>query len=246
MMFRLLLICVVFFASTVPVTAGKIERAFYALEDYNYFKAKGLFEKSIKRNASPASYGLATIYYRTDNPFHSLDSAYKYIIIAEREYGQLKDKKKESYKKFSFDYLHIAELQRKISTGFYLLAKKIHTEDAYQEFIDKHPWSIEYHTAIFRRDSLAYDHAKGLNTSTAFAYFMDKYPESVFLPQATADFSRSQYQEYTITKTLISYVEFLKKCPDNPYTNDAENRIYEIVTESNTVLSFEKFIQTNL
>lgn len=244
MQIRLLFLCFLFLNFAGSVSAGKIERAFYAMEEFNYFKAKGLFEKSYKRNPSPASFGLATIFYRTDNPFHSLDSAYRYILIAEKEYGQLKDKKKESYKKFSFDYLHIAELQRNISTGFFLLAKKVHTVEAYQEFIDKHPWSIEYHTAIFKRDSLAYDHAKVLNTSTAFAYFMEKYPESAFLPQATADFFRSQYQEYTITKTLISYVEFLKKCPDNPYVNDAENRIYEIVTEPNTVLAFEKFIQT--
>ena len=96
MQIRLLFLCFLFLNFAGSVSAGKIERAFYAMEEFNYFKAKGLFEKSYKRNPSPASFGLATIFYRTDNPFHSLDSAYRYILIAEKEYGQLKDKKKES------------------------------------------------------------------------------------------------------------------------------------------------------
>jgi hypothetical protein len=243
MLIRLFLVGFIFFGIAQSAVAGKVERAFNALEEYNYFKAKGLFEKSLKRNPSPASYGLAVIFYRSDNPFHSLDSAYRYILVAEKEYSLLKEKKKEGYKKFSFDYLHIAELQRSISSGFFLRAKKEHTVEAYQTFIDFHPWSIEYHAAIFKRDSLAYDHAKSTNTSVAYDYFIKKYPESTFLSQATADFFRSQYMELTLNKSLSSYIDFLKKCPDNPYVNDAENRIYEIVTEPNSVLAFEKFIQ---
>jgi hypothetical protein len=244
MFFRLIIFGVVLIGSTHAAQAGKVERGFSALEEYNYFKAKGLFEKALKRNPSPSAYGLATIFYRTDNPFHSLDSAYKYVLIAEKEYGSLKDKKKESYKKFAFDYLHIAELQRNISSGFFILAKKENTVAQYQHFIDQHPWAVEYHTAIFKRDSLAYDYAKGLNTSVAYQYFLQKYTESTFFAQAQADFFRAQYMEYTATKSLISYVEFLTRCPENPYVNDAENRIYEIVTEPNSVLAFEKFIQT--
>jgi TPR repeat protein len=59
---------------------------------FDYFQAKKLFQKSLKKDTSPAAYGLAQIYFRKDNPFHSLDSAYKYIGIAKstREKVKLK------------------------------------------------------------------------------------------------------------------------------------------------------------
>ena len=64
--------------------ANKITKGFEALQEFNYFEAKKLFTKSLKKYPAPASFGLATIYYRKDNPFHSLDSAYKYIGIAKK------------------------------------------------------------------------------------------------------------------------------------------------------------------
>jgi hypothetical protein len=62
------------------LNAGTIDKAFKALQQYNYFDAKALFEKALKKEPSAANYGLAVIYSRTDNPFHNLDSAFSRFI----------------------------------------------------------------------------------------------------------------------------------------------------------------------
>ena len=224
--------------------AGKIENAFAALNEYNYFKAKDLFEKSLKKETSPATYGLAQIYYRTDNPFHSIDSAFKYVKIAEQTYGSLSEKKKTKYKSFGFDYLNILEVRTKISSEFYKLAEKENSVIAYSTFIVNHPWSNELFFATHKRDSIAYSQVKEQNTSVAYQSFLNAYPESQLLNEVQADFYLAQYKETTKANNLISYLEFLKKFPENPYCVEAENRIYEIVTASNSIKSYYTFVTT--
>lgn len=223
--------------------AGKIEKGFEALKEYNYFKAKELFESSLKKSNSAASYGLALIFYRKDNPFHSLDSAFLYIQKAEENYSSIKEKKKEKYKEFGFDYLNILELRSKISTEFFEISLKSNTVDAYTQFINAHPWANELFVATHKRDSIAYEEVKLKNTSAAYQLFLKTYPSSSLFATVQLDYYRTQYKEFTHTNSLVSYLEFMAKCPDNPYVPEAEDRVYELTTENNSVESFYSFIQ---
>src|SRR5690554_8178997 len=67
------------------LSACKINKGFEALEEFNYFEAKKQFEKSLKKQKSAAAYGLSVIYFRNDNPFYDLDSAYHYGLLARSE-----------------------------------------------------------------------------------------------------------------------------------------------------------------
>lgn len=233
--------------SALPVQgqlfAPKIEKGFSALSIFNYFRAKELFEGSLKKWESPAAYGLAAIFLRTDNPFHSLDSAYVYVVRSERTYASLKEKKKEKLKTMNFDYLNILELRAKVSSGFYERARKENTIASYSLFIKQHPWANELFNAIAVRDSLAFHEAKQKGNASAFKSFNDSYPQSSLSSLAQEEFHRLQYREMTQSDQLVAYLDFLKKCPENPYTHQAEDRVYEIVTVHNTVESYYTFIQ---
>ena len=223
--------------------AGKIEKGFQALREFDYFKAKSIFEGTITKQESPSSYGLAIIYYRNDNPFHSLDSAYTFVQRAEKNYGNLTEKKKVQYKSFGFDYSTILDLRSQISSAFFVLANKDNTVDSYTNFMNLNPWANELFLATSKRDSIAYENAKSINTSSAYQYFLSTYPASDLFSKVQADLYRTQYLETTIGHNLISYLEFIAKFPDNPFNNEAEDRIYELTTESNTIQSFYTFIQ---
>ena len=55
----------------ITLQSCKINSAFEALEVYNYFKAKKLFEKKVDNKIVAAPYGLSLIYGRNDNPFYN-------------------------------------------------------------------------------------------------------------------------------------------------------------------------------
>jgi hypothetical protein len=79
MKFQLLrsFLLVFFLVSSATLFATTIDKGFRNLDRFDYFQAKKYFVKSLKKYKSPAAFGLATIYYRQDNPFHNIDSAYK-------------------------------------------------------------------------------------------------------------------------------------------------------------------------
>ncbi len=81
-------------------SANKITKAFSALKSYNYFEAKQSFEKLLKKEPAVAAYGLSNIYYRTDNPFSNIDTAYKFILQSENVFKALPLKNKVHYLKY--------------------------------------------------------------------------------------------------------------------------------------------------
>jgi hypothetical protein len=224
--------------------AGSIDDGFKALEQFNYFEAKKQFEKSLKSNLSAANYGLAVIYFRKDNPFHQLDSAYNHIVRSEKSYGLMKDKQKESLKKYNFDYAAIALLRKEISSGLYHLILKNPSEEAFDYYQKNNDWADEKFTAIYSRDSIAYQKAKTANSSAGFDLFLKKYPESTFQKEALNNYYRLQYQENTDGKTVSSYLSFEKQFPTNPYVADAQDQVYHMSTKGNRVQDFKVFIKT--
>lgn len=227
-----------------PIWSATIDKAFSALKAYNYFEAKRLFEKSEKKAASAANYGLAIIYFRKDNPFHQLDSALNRIQLAEKKYGVLTEKQKATFKKYAFDYFAIVDLRNAIANAFYQLELAHLSESSLDRFQEKFDWAQERFQAIHLRDSLGFNAAKQLNNSRAFELFLKKYPNSEYVNLATADFQRLQYQEMTKAGTLVAFMNFEKSCPTSPYIADAQDQIYKLATLKNTVLDYKAFIQT--
>ena len=78
---RVFFLSLLFFVNC-QLNAGSISKGYQALKIYNYFEAKRLFEKSLSKEKTSAAFGLSIIYFRSDNPFSNIDSAYKYIIIS--------------------------------------------------------------------------------------------------------------------------------------------------------------------
>lgn len=237
----ILLFLVILF-TTFSTQAGKIENAFEALSIHDYFKAKKLFTKSLKSQESIGTYGLATIFYRKDNPFHSLDSAYVYINRSRESYPLVKDNAKQRYISF-INESRIDSLRQLISTRFFEIALNKSTIDGFQQFIEQHSWATEVPRAAYLRDSLAFLDAKQLNNSMAYSTFIGNYPTSSFVEEATTLLMRTQYEETTAPKTLQSYELFLLAFPENTFRPEAETAVYEIVTKPNTIAALETFLE---
>jgi len=241
-MHRILFLIVFLALLPVPSLAGKIKKGYQALEIYNYFEAKKLFENSLKSEPVPASYGLSLIYYRTDNPFHNIDSAYKFIVQAHNGFAALEEKDKLEYATYGLNPMALEYQRELVSAYLYRRAVGQNSVPAFDLFIQQNYWSTRIDSAVFLRDSLAFEAAEKSATSSDYMAFTEAYPTSVFADQALARYEQKLYLESTSSNTLNSYVEFVKKHAESPYRTDAEDRIFEIYTQTGTVQSFEKFI----
>lgn len=220
-------------------------KGFEALETHNYFKAKRVFEKKLKRNPSLAAFGLAEIYARNNNPFYNIDSALSTIQKAFESFETIKPKKQKKFAKFGFELDHLSDLRQDIFTLHFSKAKSINTESAYHEFIQLNPMAQEIERAVFFRDSCAFFNALNDEKSATFDRFLDKYPTSVFAERALDIFYRLQYEEQTDPNNQESFLAFKENFPDNPYGISAEIQLFNFAKETNSIPAFQGFIKNN-
>ena len=142
-------------------TASTIDKAFGALYEYDYFKAKKLFYTQLKKSRVEASFGLATIYYRNDNPFYKLDSAYKYIAICRSNFANLSIEKKEKLKTiYHLTDSSIIALHDSISQKAYnIFFKNIAIQSA-EKYATTFFYSNYIEDVLCKRDSLAFNEIK--------------------------------------------------------------------------------------
>jgi len=223
--------------------AASVDKGYEALEVYDYFNAKKYFTKALKYHESPGAQGLAIIYYRDDNPFHSYDSAYVYVLRAIESFDMTKDRKKERWAKYGFTRDSLYSLRQKISSQFYRLSKEEGTVAAFTTFINAHPWAKEQNEAIHKRDSLAFFKAVNTNTSESYNSFLESYPESEYYQLAKDNYFDVQFMELTEDGTLESYIAFLDSNPESPLRPQAEKQIYNLYTQKRTVEVYKGFIE---
>lgn len=240
---KILFASVAIFFFSLSIKASGIEKGYIALKEYNYFEAKKIFTKSLKKDSSAAGFGLATIFFRNDNPFHALDSAYKYICISERNFIFVGDPEKIKLRQYGFDYLNIINLRQKISLQYYEFALKENSVLGFENFIQKNDWSNERFQAIYKRDSLAFESAVKINTSIELRSFMAKYPSSEFIRDAQKVLELCQYKEVTASGTMDSYISFCKDNSRNRYVKDAEDKIYELSIINKKLDEYYLFIE---
>jgi hypothetical protein len=228
--------------SALLVHACTLPKAFEAIDVYNYFQAKKLFERAEKRNPVAAKYGLSLIQQRNDNPFSNIDSAYQNITYAVTHYDSLTERKKERYTTLGITKQSLLAQQHVIASNMYKRAVLAGTEQAMQLFINQNASSSLIPDAIFVRDSIAFYTAAEQNTAASYQAFIDKYPNSVYYEEGYKKLERQLYAEHTAGEKLTDYISFIKKYPNNPFVIDAENQIYNIETESRTAASYELFI----
>jgi WG containing repeat len=221
---------------------GKLKKGFQALEIYNYFEAKRLFEKSLKKHPVPSAYGLSIIYARNDNPFSNLDSAYSKIRLAYRSFSALNSNKRAKYRNYGVDSVVVITQRDFVSRLMYVRAIEVNSIYGFQDFVDKNPWSTESDSAIYKRDELAFKKAINSGKSGDFSFFMAAYPESAFLSEAKDNLDRSLYVEKTFNNSFIDYVNFVKSHPESPYRGEAEDKIYQFATITGTANSYKNFI----
>ena len=144
-------------ATKACIFGNCIDDAFEALEIHDYFKAKKLFYKNIKRKPAASAYGLSVIYSRNNNPFYNLDSALQYAKISAKCYFlQTSEKQKLMFKTYGVDTVSVCVQNDKVDELCFLDAKEKNTVEAYNHFIKNNDSALQYDFAVKNRNTLAY------------------------------------------------------------------------------------------
>ena len=241
---KIVIILLVSFAS--QAFGSKISDAYEALSIFDYFKAKQLFYKSISKYPSESLYGLATIYFKTDNPFSNIDSAAKYIAISQ---SQFKDT--VTYSLYHINQETIHALAIKIGTKGFEKYSSHNSIENYNYFLSHFYFSDSTLLAqtYLKRDGLKLAGALGTQSSDSITQFLLQYPQSSLYAKAKKLFYDYQYNEQTTHKSIYQYQLFIKQFPNNPNITFAENNLFNLIQplhSSDSIYNFIKKYSTSL
>jgi hypothetical protein len=226
-----------------PYYAGNIKKAYKALYIYNYFEAKRLFEASLSKAPIPAAFGLSNIYYRTDNPFSNIDSAYKYIIKCENNFKIADEKTKKELLSYEINQQSIDSIKTLVNNRAFVFYKSKNSAEALNKFISIYTTSPQYFIAINLRDSIAFADAIKQDTYEAYKEFIKTYPKAKEIEKSRELYSLKHFQHITENNSLKEFEDFIENNPTSPLVNEAENAIYKLSINNGTIEEYETFVK---
>lgn len=233
------LFCVAFTAS-----ASKLEKGFEALRIYDYFLAKKLFyEQQKKKPDTYASYGLAVIYCRNDNPFFNLDSAGKYIRVSFHAYAT--SAQSQTLSGFVIDKPAILDLSDTIARKMYQVIKQLNMVNAYNFFLQNFYLAGEdlKREVVYARDQLEFNAVIESNNSDSTRQFMLLHPQSGLYQEAFVLREKQVYEEQTRNGSVGEYISFLNGFPKNLMVRTAHEKLFGIYRQQKDVRGLASFVK---
>ena len=228
-----------------PSFAGALQKAFAAMEVHNYFLARELFQKQVKKHPAAAWYGLSVISGRNDNPFFGSDSAYAFIMRADAAFTVAPDKERIAIGKVGVDHAAIEAQKNHVYTLLWELAKAVNTVDVYDHYVNTYSLSPRVQEATLVRDHMAFQQVRETNTAAAYQGYVDRFPMAKEVYEARTRLQEALYREATAQEDIPSFRAFIAAHPESPYVRQAEDGIYRLSTPGRTVQEYRKFITDN-
>ena len=216
-----------------------------AMDKSKWVKAGQSLYKSARKDTSSAESGylLGLYYINPDNPAFQIDSADRYCRMSVRRYSSLSVKERERLLRVPMDSVSLSTLRRRIDSTAFERAKSIHTEEAYQLFIDHFQDARQRRPAMELRDEIAFTEALKRNTWNSFLTFLTKYPASHRAAEGRERYEKLLFDAKTSDHRLKSYIAFYHQYPQSPYRTRAERYIFELSTASGKPVDFVRFIK---
>lgn len=241
---RRLAITIFLLGCFTPGRSGGIEKGFEALSIFDYFKARRIFYNELKKNTTPAAFGLATIYYRNDNPFHQLDSAYKFIdLCLEHFYSLPADRKKKLEKKFGLNDNTLVALHDSISKKAFARLMRNPGVSSAEKYLATYHRSPYAYRVMCLRDSFLFHRPDRRLTVEDFTNYLYSYPQSCYRTDARNLLDFATYMETTAAKTDSAYLAYLRQYPKGKYRSYAKEELLNFYVNSRNAKGIHSFIR---
>lgn len=230
---------VVFILNAYCLKSASVKEGYKALSIYDYFKAKKIFYQNLKSKPAESAYGLAIIFYRTDNPFSNVDSSAKYISKAMCYF-----KDSTNYSGFSINSKCIYNLSKLIAQkGFEKHVDSIniigvHFFLTHYYFAD----SVLKIKAYDTRDNIALNYYSSFNSSDSVLIFQIIYPQSNYKQKAKNIYFDYQYKEHVKHNNEDELKFFISNYPNNPFRLQAELLLFEKIKQDHSPEKLKEYI----
>ena len=222
------------------MSCQSIEKSFVSLNNHDYYSAYNGFNDGLKKDSSACAYGLS-LYYNA-HVLKNLDSSIRYVLISEREWSMVPEKKRMKFAVYGFDSLSIESQKQALGDQAFLNCERRNSISCFDSIINNQGWNRNIKSILFSRDSLVLNeilNREDLDFSLQMAH---EYENSMFMSEIQDAIDLFEYQTYVKSFQEGELLGFLDRFPDNIYVSVAEDSIYSIYLKKNGYRSIDKFI----
>ena len=130
--------------------------------------------------------------------------------------------------------------------GEFKKAEQANTEQAYNQFIQKHPDSPLVAQAEAQIDSLTFKAAQSANTVATWEAFLQKYPQSTNAAVAHEVLAQLVFQQAATSNSVVAFEGVVKRFADTAAAKEAAKHIEELdyhsATNVNDIAAYEVFV----
>lgn len=230
----------------VPAWAqlGPERKAVNALEDGKWSIARQNLRKVLAKDstATEAHYWMSKFFTASGNPDANLDSAYRSINLSLQTFLTSTPRQRERLARIPLDSAIIISRREVIDSMAFEQARRLHSEQAYQRFIDSFTFARQKTEALELRNEVAFLEALRLNTTQSYQNYLNKYPQSLRTKEAHQRYEQLLLQEYTRDGKLSSYRKLIQDHPETIFRTQVEARIFEIATAGGSREHFMQYL----
>ncbi len=229
--------------SSFQLQAGTIDKAFEALDKKDYFKARELFRKLVKKDPLPGNYGLCMVYVTRQNPFYNLDTARIHALRTESSWKLASEKEREKMSVYGISANGVIGLRVMVYMYATDEAKETGTVQACDDFVRRFPSAPQKKEILDLKASVAFNEARSAGSHNAINRFIKEYPNAPETIEAKTLYERFLFEEETREGTAENFRAFISEHPGSPYIQQAQDRLYELSTGNATVETMYAFIR---
>ena len=210
--------------------AGNYKSILKLIEKGKYTKAFEQAQKDIDKDLyhPGACFVMSILYINNDFPAYQQDSAWNYIVRAEKSIVDLDEKSKNKLSRAGITAETIEQQKRMVDSVIYHTIIPVDNITTYNHFIVSHPDSPYKQNVIEKRDQLAWEYTNSIDTYQAYHDFLKKYPNAKQVEDAQIRYEVLLYEEKTEDNNLTSFIQFLNDFPDTPHRLNAETHIFKL------------------
>jgi len=233
----------IFLVQDQSLKAGSLEKAFERLEVFDYFNARELFIKSMKKDPVAAGFGLAKIHSSGNNPFYNLDSAKSYILVSDSVFPLLKEKQQIKYAELGVTQESIRLCKDSICSKALVAAESRASIEMLNHYLTNFSFCGSEDQVTGLRNSIAFQEARALNTAEGYKNYLEMYPDAEEANDAQNRYHERVFEEQTESHQLGAYERFIELYPESPYLMQAERMIYSLSTSQGSLPEHKAFIK---
>ena len=225
-----------------------LQKGFRAFDNNNYDKALQLFTGLLKSDSSGvgAYYGLAEVYFSKDYSGYNVEKAYRHILIAQNNFGELTKKQLQTLSRVNIDKEKIDLLRKQIDDELFSMTVAKNTAEGFNEFIHEYPNNANIEKARELKDQLSLYNASSGNSEDAINNFIKSNPNGKEVQKAIRIRNIVAFQNAKATNDPKALKDFIQKYP---YAEEAADAMSALATiefanakKENTIAAYDSFL----